>query len=337
MQYQSKKINKLFCILLTLVLAFSFFSLSVSAHSKNNDEVIVGGCLFGVRMQTKGIPVVGVDKVDTQNGSFSPAYDAGIRLGDIITALNDSSATSTAQFVKTINECNGKSIKITLIRKGEQKTFLLTPILGKDGKYHAGIWIRDSAAGIGTVTYINPKTNEFAGLGHGICDGDTAALLPISRGVVTDVELGSVVKGQKGVPGELKGAFKGGKIGALTKNTMQGVYGIYSSLPQGVGEKMKIATMNEIKEGAATIRCSVSGVVHDYGIVIKKINCKNNAGKNFSIKVTDEALLSITGGIVQGMSGSPIIQNGKLIGAVTHVTINDPTEGYGIFIGNMIR
>ena len=224
----------------------------------------------------------------------------------------------------------------TVLRAGKEKELSVTPLKSKDGMYRIGIWLRDNAAGIGTMTYIIPDTLEFAGLGHGICDGETMSLMPLLRGSVSEVELSSVIKGQSGIPGELKGSFRGGKPGSLISNKSTGEYGVLITLPQGVGEKLSVAAENEIKEGDAIVRCSVSGSVRDYTVRISKINCHSDNGKNFVVEVTDPALLEITGGIVQGMSGSPLIQNGKLIGAVTHVMVNNPTTGYGIFIGNML-
>lgn len=335
---KTKRINKkLLCSLLCLALLALMFIPISAAPSKNNNEVIVGGCLFGLRMQTDGVPIVGIDRVETADGNKSPAYDAGIKLKDIIIKINGNPVTSVKQVTDYIEKSNGEEMNFTVKRNGAEKNITVRPLKGTDGKYHSGIWIRDSAAGIGTITYIDPKTNEFAGLGHGICDGDTASLLPLSRGTVTEVTLLGITKGQSGIPGEIKGSFKGGKKGALINNTLTGVYGIYASLPEGLGQKMTIGELDEIKTGEATVRCSVTGKIEDFKINITKISPKSDNGKNFSIEVTDPRLLEITGGIVQGMSGSPIIQNGKIIGAVTHVTINDPTLGYGIYIRNMMN
>ena len=336
MSRSKKTAVRLLCLTVCLLLAVSC---SVTGFAAQNEEteLIVGGSLFGIKMQTKGVAVVGLDKVTTENGSLSPAYDAGIKINDAIISINGTGVTTVKSVTAMIEKSNGKALEISILRKGSVKNVKLTPALGKDGKYHIGIWIRDSAAGIGTVTYIDPKTNEFAGLGHGICDGSTGELLQLSRGTVSEVELAGIVKGRAGCPGEIKGAFKGGKKGAVITNKASGVYGVYSSLPVGVSEKMIIARLDEITSGEATVRCSVSGQIADYKIRITKIDPKNENGKNFTINVTDPALIKLTGGIVQGMSGSPIIQNGKLIGAVTHVTVNDPTKGYGIFIGNMLN
>ncbi len=330
----SKKNNlkiKLCTLLFAILLVISSVIPVYATAGATNGEVILGGCLFGVKMQTNGVVIVGINKIE----GVSPAIGAGLKQGDVIKIINGKGIANSEDVLKMITGSNGHPLNITVQRGNESKKVTLTPKLDSDNKYRAGILIRDSAAGIGTVTYIDPKTSEFAGLGHGICDSDTASLLPLSRGIVTEVDLIEVAKGKCGAPGEIKGAFKGSKIGSLTNNTSNGVYGIYSSLPSCIGRKIKVADYSEIKDGKATIRCSVSGKVEEYEIQIKRLN-KNEKGKNFSVKVTDPSLIAISGGIVQGMSGSPIIQNGKLIGAVTHVTVNEPTEGYGIFIGNML-
>ena len=337
MSNMRKTSKKLICAFLSVLLLLLVAIPINAAKPKETTEVLLGGCLFGLKMQTDGVPIVGIDKVETEIGAKAPAYDAGIKLKDVIVKINGKTVSSVKDVLDQINKSNGSALQFTVRRNGVEMTFNVVPQKGVDGIYHAGIWIRDSAAGIGTITYIDPKTNEFAGLGHGICDSDTCSLLPISRGTVTDVELQGVVKGQNGIPGEIKGAFKGGKIGSLVKNSSCGVYGVYAVLPSGVNEIIKVAKNDEAHEGKATIRCSVTGKSVDYEIEITKITPKSENGKNFTIKVTDPTLLKITGGIVQGMSGSPIVQDGKLIGAVTHVTVNDPTKGYGIFIENMLN
>ena len=322
-------ISLLLCI--TLLIPYS-----VPTSAANEKEVIVGGELFGIKMQTQGIPIVGLEKVATENGEKAPAYECGLKLKDVITEINGCPATSAEQITDAVLKSNGKCISLKIIRGEKTLNITITPTKGVDGKYKAGMWIRDSAAGIGTVTYIDPITNEFGGLGHGICDGDTTALLPLGRGITTEVELVSITKGKTGHPGEIKGAFKGEKTGALVKNTPRGVFGIFTSPPLNA-EKIKIADFKDVREGEAKIRSAVSGQIKDYTVRIEKVSQNNSSCKNLTIKVTDKDLLAITGGIVQGMSGSPIIQNGKLVGAVTHVTVNDPTKGYGIFIENMLN
>jgi stage IV sporulation protein B len=234
---------KLYTLLFAIILVISSFVPVYAATAATNSEVILGGCLFGVKMQTNGVVIIGINKIE----GVSPAIGAGIKQGDIIKMINGKGIASSDDVLKMIAGSKGNSLNITVQRGNENKTLTLTPKLDSDNKYRAGILIRDSAAGIGTVTYIDSKTNEFAGLGHGICDSDTASLLPLSRGIVTEVDLIEVVKGRCGTPGEIKGAFKGSKIGSLTKNTSNGVHGIYSSLPNGIGQKIKLADIAKLK------------------------------------------------------------------------------------------
>ncbi len=322
------------CITLTLPLGVSAYAAPVEEHG----EVILGGALFGVQVYTDGVLVVGVDKVTPPQGqrAFSPAYDAGIRLKDVITEIDGRSVTDVNSVTERIRNSDGKTLKIKIKRGDTEKELSLTPTRDAEGRYRIGISIRDTAAGIGTVTYVDPATGEFAGLGHGICDADTGTLMQIKRGVVTDVELTGIQRGQRGIPGELIGNFGTSKQGALLKNTDRGVYGIFGSIPHTLDRKIRLAPSSEVKEGTAVIRCAVSGRIEEYGINISRLDKNGSGTKNFTVTVTDERLLSLTGGIVQGMSGSPIIQNGKLIGAVTHVLVKDPTTGYGIYIENML-
>ncbi len=329
-----KSVKRFLCLTLCLILMTVMFIPSMA--TQDDKEVIVGGCLFGVKLYTDGVPVVGLEGFETQNGRVSPAKEAGIKIKDVIKEINGKAVTNSKSVTEAVGACDGKIIDIKVVRDGVEKNIGVEPKKANDGIYKIGVWLRDSAAGIGTVTYVDAQTLEFAGLGHGICDSQSLALMPMLRGVVSDVELSGIVKGQAGVPGEIKGTFHGGKTGALVSNKQSGVYGIFTKLPSSIGEKMQIAEASEISEGDAIIRCAVSGQVCDYTVKISKLNTKSDNGKNFVIEVTDSALLNITGGIVQGMSGSPVIQNGKLIGAVTHVMINSPTTGYGIFIENMM-
>ena len=226
------------------------------------------------------------------------------------------------------------------VRRGEDEFITeLTPVLcADDGKYKAGLLIRDGTAGIGTVTYVDPETGSFAGLGHGICESGSDKLAPLTRGAVVNVTVSGIAKGQPGVPGELKGYFSSGKIGTLFGNTECGVYGVFAEYPRGMcADTVEAAKTGEICAGDAELWCTTdeSGV-GKYTVQISDIDHSGRSVKNFVVTVTDPVLLNKTGGIVQGMSGSPIIQNGKLIGALTHVLVNDPTKGYGIFIENML-
>lgn len=296
-----------------------------------------GGMPFGVRILSKGLCVIGFSEKDGINDS--PAYHSGVRIGDIITKINDKEIVTIEDFTKLINENGNQPAKLTLERGNSTVEITFTPIYHKeDNSYKAGLWLKDSTSGIGTVTFVNPENGIFGGLGHGICEASTGDLVPLSKGIVMDVCINGVKKGVVGTAGELQGSFNLKKIGSLIKNTKSGVFGVLSdkklSYPEG---PLPIAKKEEVKEGDAYIWCTLSdGLPHKYAIQISNIDTSCSSVKNFRVKVVDPLLLSKTGGIVQGMSGSPIIQNGKLIGAVTHVLINDPTSGYGIFIENML-
>ena len=295
--------------------------------------LIPGGMAFGVKFFTDGVLVVGFAE-----NADSSAYASGIRIGDVILKVNGKSLSGAQELTDAIGKCDGKEVELTCRRDGAEFTVKVAPKKDESGKYKTGMWVRDGGAGIGTVTYIDPHTGAFGGLGHGICDADTGKPLPMGRGVVVGVTISGIVRGNVGAPGEIRGYFESSKLGSVIKNTDCGVFGIYSEKPKGIYPAMPIANAKEVKEGAATILCTLdSGEIHEYKVELYAIDKSAAGGRCFSVKVTDEALLSITGGIVQGMSGSPILQNGKLVGAVTHVLINDPTSGYGIFIENMLR
>jgi len=296
-------------------------------------ELCLGGETFGVRLLAEGVLVVSVNEQE----EVHPAYDAGIRAADRIIAMNDQPIKKIDDVGKILDECGGNVIKVTCIREGKTHNFQLTPHYeAENGKYKAGIWIRDSVSGIGTLTYYHPKTGEFGGLGHGICDLDTGTLVPIKGGTVLDVSVTEIVKGEAGKPGELRGFLKHHKKGALIKNHECGVFGVLSPLPEN-GQTVPVATRAEVTEGKAFLRCALDGATPcDYEIKISDVHPDAKSSKCFAVTVTDPTLLAKTGGIIQGMSGSPIIQNGKLVGAVTHVLVGDPTRGYGIFIENML-
>ncbi len=302
-------------------------------------KLIPCGNVFGVKFFTKGVIVINLSDIETKDGKFNPAEKAGLRVRDIIIKVNGENVNTVEALAECVESSNGDEMTITYERDGIEQECKMKAVLSlSDKKYKTGIWVRDSTAGIGTMTFYNPETHLFAGLGHGICDIDTGALMPLLRGSVVDVEATDIIKGRKGSPGELKGSFDTLKIGALTQNTSNGVFGMLDASPEGVShEALGIAFANEITEGKAYIYSEVDDTgVQMYEVNISDIDLKSSDGKSFVVEITDEELLSKTGGIVQGMSGSPIIQNGKLIGAVTHVFVNDPTRGYGIFIENML-
>ena len=344
-----KQIKRIITVFLILVLSFALTT-SVIAQQINNIvkyddtrdiskiELYPGGMPFGVKIISNGLTVVKFS--ESQGKNTSSAYEAGIRVGDIITKVNDSKISSIEDFVKEVDKSGSNNMKITVTRGKDQMEFTVKPKYSKDdGKYKTGIWVKDSTSGIGTVTFIDPNTNIFAGLGHAICDSNTGKIVPLKKGQVLDVSINGVIKGQVGCAGELKGTFKGKKLGSIYKNSACGVFGLVSKDAFDINEEKIFACPKEdITEGEAYVICTLdeSGP-QKYKINISNIDLTNSNVKNFKISITDKELLDKTGGIVQGMSGSPIIQNGKLIGAVTHVLINDPTCGYGIFIENMLK
>ena len=312
---------------------------SVSVTKQEDLKLYPGGMPFGVKFVTEGVLVVGFCDVDSDKGSKNPAADTGLKINDLITKVNGVEITSAAELTQRVEESGGKTLKLTYIRDGGEHTTDLNPIYSVgECKYKTGMYVRDSGAGIGTVTFIVPESYSFAGLGHGICDSQTGKLIPMQRGSVVGVTISGVVKGLSGSPGEVKGYFSSGKVGSLLGNTECGVYGVFAAKPSGIHcDPLPVAKRNEVKEGKAHIYCTLDeNSVSKYEIEICNINRDAKGNKCFTVKITDPALIEKTGGIIQGMSGSPIIQNGKIVGAVTHVLINDPATGYGIFIDNML-
>ena len=337
-----KKQKILFCLfsvlLVAIILCLPVFAKEKQNYDINDLKLYVGGMPFGARITSRGLTVVKFS--DTEGEEASSAYLAGIRQGDIIIKINGVNINTIEEFVGMINKSNGNELKISVLRNGKELLFNVTPKYSMDdGKYKTGIWVKDSTSGIGTVTFIDPGTNAFGGLGHAICDTTTGRIVPFSRGTVMDVSINGVIKGQTGVAGELKGSFEAKKIGNLIKNCECGVFGILAessvNSPEGL---INVCQRENVKEGKAYIWCTLDqNGPQKYEIEITSIDPSSTSTKNFRVRVTDEKLLEKSGGIVQGMSGSPIIQNGKLVGAVTHVLINDPTQGYGIFIENMLN
>ena len=314
-------------------------SCTLSRAELKNLKLYPGGIPFGIKFMTEGVLIVGFCESDGVSSRNNPSNIAGLKIGDRIISVNGRKISSAAELSQIVNESAGKSLSMVCNRGKSSYSTTLTPFYSKsEGCYKTGVYVKDNGAGIGTVTYIVPGVLDFAGLGHGICEGDAGNLVPISRGSVVSVEIDGVQKGVSGTPGELKGHFKSNKCGTLLQNTDCGVFGIFASLPSGLpSAPLSLGLRDEIHPGKAHIYCTLSGdVPAKYEIEIYDIDRSSTSGKCFTVKVTDPALLNTTGGIVQGMSGSPIIQDGKLIGAVTHVLINDPTQGYGIFIENML-
>ncbi|MBR6918054.1 MAG: SpoIVB peptidase [Clostridia bacterium] len=309
-------------------------------HSQENcDKVYLGGMPFGIRLFSSELKVIGFSEIATGSGNVCPAFDAGIRENDTIISINSSPVTSIDDIVKACDMSCGKSISIKCRRDGKELDFSVSPVLSKDeNAYKSGMWVKDSTAGIGTVTYVVPGTYAFAGLGHCICDTGNTCTAGHSKGIIYDVNITGVRKGAEGAPGELIGEFSDVMTGSLIANTEEGVFGLFSKIPDDAANSglITVAKSSEIHEGDAYIRCTLgNGSAEFYKVKVENLDLEEGSNKNFVIEVTDNDLLALTGGIVQGMSGSPVVQDGKLIGAVTHVFVNDPSKGYGIFISQM--
>ncbi len=321
-------------LLCACFLLLSCVPLAAIAETDVPDTLIPGGMAFGVRFYAKGAIVIGIADVETAGGVRSPARDAGLQTGDIITQAGGAEIKDAEELLRIVKGCGGQKLRLCYLRDGAEHTADVMPVRDRTaGEYRLGVWVRDSTAGIGTITFINAKTGRFGGLGHGITDSATGQLMPFLKGTVSDVRVTGVRKGKKNLPGELKGEFGTAEIGLLESNTEGGVFGTFRTLPSSLADPIPLG---EIKAGKATVRSSVDGSVRDYEIEIEELYVDSGRTKNFLIHVTDPALLSLTGGIVQGMSGSPILQDGKLVGAVTHVLLDDSTRGFGIRIRNML-
>ncbi len=299
--------------------------------------VVPLGIPFGMKIYTKGVLVVDLTDVDAPDGYYNPAQKAGLKIGDTIISINGKNVYSNTDVSSMIEKCEGKSLTLIVERDSKQIKINVKPVKSKStGVYKAGIWVRDSSAGIGTLTFYSPVHNTVCGLGHGVCDNDTGSLLKVNSGEIVGAEIISFDKAKKGAPGELKGRITNEKFADIRKNSLSGVYG--SSLKNfDTSKLMPIAVKQEIENGTAYIITTISGTQPTmYACKVKKIK-NSNQNQNLLVEITDKELLSKTGGILQGMSGSPIIQNGKLIGAVTHVLIDDSAKGYGIYAENMLE
>lgn len=300
--------------------------------------VVPSGRIFGLRLYTKGVVVVSVDKVDTAEGSRCPAKEAGLEKGDVILFIDSVEITDHTQVSQLIEQSGGKTLRIIFERDNvNYETDFIPALSSAQNKYMGGLWIRDSAAGIGTMTFYDRSSGNFGGLGHPICDADTGRALEISSGDIVGAVINSCRKGKSGQAGELCGSFTGDTMGSLEENSQVGVYGkLY--VPGSEAPQLPVAVKSEVKQGKAKIISTVddNGPCY-YEIEIEQISLNDREHRNMVIRVTDETLLEKTGGIVQGMSGSPIIQNGMLVGAVTHVFVNEPERGYAVFAETMLE
>ena len=317
-----------------LAVAFLFPGATASAQA---ETVYIGGMPAGFTLGLGGAQVVGICEVLSENGPACPAKEAGLETGDLIVSIGGVSIASAEEIDKALSATLGKPTDIVVKREEEKCSKKISPVKDKvSGRYRLGVLIRDSISGIGTVTYIRKSDLRFGSLGHAVA-GRNGKLMNISQGDIYRCSIVDVVKGERGKAGELKGLFMNDEsIAIAEKNCAAGIYGRFREGYDWSGLKTAEISSAAVP-GKATIFTTVDGIVpKEYSVSIVKVDSGNKQNKNFVLKITDAELLSCTGGIVQGMSGSPIMQNGKLIGAVTHVFLNDPTRGYGISISNMI-
>lgn len=321
----------------TTLAAALLLVLPARAHALEAAELVPVGEAVGIELTTDGVMVVGLSEVETAEGPVHPAADAGLKAGDVIKRLGDRDTACAADFLAAIGALRGETVRVTALRSGREVAFDVTPAKNTEGSYQLGLWLRDGVSGIGTVTFYDPGSGTFGALGHGINDIDTGTLLPFDGGSITGASVVDVIRGNPGTPGELCGRFDREEIlGALEKNTDSGIFGRISA--DIGGAPLPVAAEDEVTLGPATILSNVSGdQVEEFSVEISRIYREAGDNRFLLLTVTDEALIERTGGIVQGMSGSPILQNGKLVGAVTHVLISDPTRGYGISIQDMLK
>ncbi len=309
----------------------------ISVEVIEEPEVIPGGDVIGLQIETEGILVLGTGTVTLKDGTNAEPAKGRLFSGDYIIGINGKTGISRQDLLDAINST---AIELMVNRAGKQINVSVQPVQDYSGKYKLGVWIRTDAQGIGTITYITGN-GKFGALGHGITDVDTGLMMEIGSGKLFDAEVLSVVKGKNGTPGEIIGIIRQSgisQIGEIDENCNKGIYGHIKLGMVDASKTVPVALKQDIELGEATILCQVDSEVREYKIEIERIELgRTNDNKGLVIHITDEELLKKTGGIVQGMSGSPILQNGKLIGAVTHVLVNDPTRGYGIFIENMLE
>lgn len=313
---------------------------NVQVETVEDQWVCVSGTPVGLYMETQGVLIVDTGEITNQSGiALEPAANI-VQPGDYILEVNGKTVSRKRELIAEIENCQGENVEMVVNRKGEEIPLSLEPVLTQEENYKLGIWVRDNTQGIGTMTYVDEK-GRFGALGHGISDTDTGELLDVSGGELYQAQIVSIIRGAQGVPGELSGYIEyedEKKIGTIEKNTDIGIFGQIFSDTQISGEKVKIGYKQEVKKGKAQILMQLEGKVEYYDIEITDIySSQQDTNKSFQIQVTDPELLAKTGGIVQGMSGSPILQDGKLIGAVTHVFVQDSSKGYGIFIENMLE
>lgn len=307
----------------------------------DEQEIYVSGSTIGIYMETEGVLVIDTGEIEDQNGEMKEPAKNLVKQGDYIVSFNGEKISTKRELINDIAGLDGEEVTLEVKREGESVPVSVTPVKDTKGDYKLGIWVRDDTQGIGTLTYVD-QNGRYGALGHGISDIDTAQLLNIRNGALYKAQILAINKGSKGNPGELAGFIRYDDrniLGSIEINSKNGIYGqFYKGAEDGITlKKMPVAYKQDVKTGEASVLCNVDGEVREYQAEIKRIDLNyEDTNKSFVIQITDEKLLEKTGGIVQGLSGSPVLQNGKMVGAITHVFVQDSTSGYGIFIENML-
>lgn len=316
----------------------------VTVDTIEDAKVVPIGKIIGMKLYTNGVLIVGMSEIENiHNEIINPSKSCDIQEGDTIVKVNDKEIENIENLKDVVNESKGENVLLTLVRNGTILTSNITPVQTEEEEYKLGLWVKDAATGVGTITYYEKNTGSFAALGHGIVDSDTDKLIDIDSGEIVTSDILSITKAEINHPGEIRGTIVNQKtIGEVSKNTQFGIYGRLdnlSSLNIDTSKSLPVALRDEIQIGDAKVLCSLDGKTNkEYQIRIEKIN-KNNSydNKSMLIRITDEELIKQTGGIVRGLSGSPILQNGKFVGAVTNVLVSNPEIGYAIFGDMMIK
>ncbi|MDD2376464.1 MAG: SpoIVB peptidase [Clostridia bacterium] len=339
--FENKKTRILIisCIIIVLSIVFVYINYTdvVNSYSINKDlrkkinnmDIVIGGETVGIKLLATGVLIMGLDR-----------DDVNLEIADVILKVDGNQVESNAELQNFTQLSKGQKMKLEIMRKDQIFEIEVTPTFDElSNEYKLGLWVKDSSAGVGTITFYDRKSLNFAALGHAVTETKENYILPITSGGITSTDIYSIKKGINRIPGELKGTITNHIIGEITHNTEKGIYGkMYDSKYFENKKSIEIIPKSGIKEGEAIIYCLLDNdTINAYKIQIEKVLLNSVGNKNMIIKIIDEKLINKTGGIIQGMSGSPIIQNGKLIGAVTHVFLNDPLRGYGVFIENMIE
>lgn len=317
---------------------------NITVDTIENVEVVPIGKIIGMKLYTNGVLIVGMSEIENmENELVSPFANCDIKEGDTIVKVNETEIENIDNLKNVVNRCNGENVLLTLVRDGTVVTSNITPVQTESDEYKLGLWVKDAATGVGTITYYEKNTGSFAALGHGIVDNDTDKLIDIDSGEVVTSDVMSITKAEINRPGEIRGTIINQKtIGNVQKNTQFGIYGRLENLASlniDASQAMPVALRDEIQMGDAKLLCSLDGKTNkEYDIKIEKIYTNNNYdNKSMLIRITDEDLLEKTGGIIRGLSGAPILQNGKFVGAVTNVLVSNPEIGYAIFGDMMIK